>query len=413
VEDIIITPVDVQETLGFTAQVVDKCGARLTGSESCKKAAGIIMDEMNKYCDSVRIENFDIHPKAFLGFFKVVVIIYILSSFLLYFDYIVISAIGYLLGTLIVLGESMFYWEILEPFYKKMNGYNVIGTIEPTGELKQQIILSGHHDSAHEFRFLAHHQKLYAFRIMMAMMTMFTVLVLSWIWVYYRFKIGVDPVFITYMRYGVFAGLIFVAPMYFFISQKGTPGAGDNMIATAIVIKIAELFKKAGEKNRHILKNTRLVILSFDAEEAGLRGARAFAKQHKGELLTIPTYNFNIDSIYNLRELQFLTTDINSIVRLSKKMAVECKEIAKKLGYRTRLFAITPGGGATDAAEFAKIGVESTSLIGMPTNLIRDGMVYHTLKDKVEYIEPAAVEATLKIALAYIMKKELDNFAIQ
>jgi len=45
----------------------------------------------------------------------------------------------------------------------------------------------------------------------------------------------------------------------------------------------------------------------------------------------------------------------------------------------------------------------------MPTNLIRDGMVYHTLQDNVEHIEPEAVEATLKIAFVYILNKERDN----
>ena len=408
--DIKITPFDVQETLDFTGRVVEVCGARLAGSESCKKAAGIILDELKKHCDSAKIEEFDIHPEAFLGFFKAMVAIYILSSILLYFDYILISAAIYLLSILIIFGQSILYWELLDPFFRKMKGYNVFGTIEPEGEIKQQIILSGHHDSAHEFRFLAHHQKFYAFRILLAMTTLLTVLILSWIWVFYIFAIGVTPSFGPYFRYGVFAGLLFVAPMYFFMSKEGTPGSGDNMIATAMIIKLAELFKKARQEDEHHLQNTRLVFLSLDAEEAGLRGARAYAKRHKEELLAIPAYNFNIDSIYNLKELQFLTTDINSTVRLSKKMAAECKEIAGKLGYTARLFTLTPGGGGTDAAEFAKIGVEATTLIGMPTNIIRDGMVYHTLKDTVEHIEPEAVEATLKIALAYILKKEKETF---
>ena len=408
-EDIKITPADVQETLCFTGNIIEESGARLAGSESCKKAAVLIMNEMNKHCDSVSMEEFDIHPKAFLGFFKVVVVIYILSSFLLYFDYVVAGAAGYLLGAFIMLGESIFYWEMLDPFYRKMKGYNVIGTIEPEGEVKQQIILSGHHDSAHEFRFLAHHQKLYAVRIMMAVITIFAALVLSWILVYYRSYSGVDPAFVPYLRHGVFAGLIFVGPMYFFISEKGTPGAGDNMIAVAAIIKLAEIFNRAKQNGAGLLKNTRLMFLSADAEEAGLRGARAFVKRHRGALLKMPTYHFNIDSIYNLGELQFLTRDINSVVRLSKNMARECKAVADQLGYRTRLFAITPGGGATDAAEFAKAGVEATTLIGMPTNLIRDGMVYHTLQDNVEHIEPEAVEATLKIAFVYILNKERDN----
>lgn len=405
-EDVKITPTVVKETLDFTSSIVDQCGARLAGSESCRKAAHMIKDEMGRHCDSAKIEEFDLHPEAFLGFFKVIVPIYILSSFLLYFNQIVAGAAGYFLCAFIVVGEFLFYWELTDPFYKKMKGYNVVGVVEPEGEVKRQIILSGHHDSAYEFTFLARYQKLYAVRIGLAVITLFAALILSWIWVYYRYAAGVDPAFVKYLQYGAFAGLIFVVPMYFFISKEGTPGAGDNMIATAIAVKIAELFKKSKDEGKPILKNTRLIILSVDAEESGLRGSRAYAKRHKDELLATPTYNFNIDSIYNLDQLQFFTADINSTVRLSRKMATECKEIAGELGYKARLFALTPGGGATDAAEFAKIGVEATTLVGMPTDVIRGGMVYHTLNDTVEHIEPGAVEASLKIALAYVLKKE-------
>jgi hypothetical protein len=403
-----ITSVDAREALEFTGKFIDECGARLAGSVSCKKAAYIIMSELKKYCDHVEIEAFDVHPESFLGYFKATVFIYILSSFLLFFDFILPGAAGYLLIVLMVASQSIFYWELFDPFYKKMKGYNVFGQIEPSGKVKQQIILSGHHDSAHEFRFLASHQRIYPLRILLAMVTIITVFVLSWIWVFYRFAAGIDPAFSLYFRYGVFAGLIFVAPMYFFISPKGTPGAGDNMIATAMVIKLAELFKKAKQTSGHLLQNTRVVILSVDAEESGLRGARAYVKRHKQELLAIPTYNFNIDSIYNLKELKFFTTDINGTVSLSKQMATECQEIATKLGYPVRLIPIPPGAGGTDAAEFAKVGVEATTLIGLPAKIQSERFVYHTLNDTVEHIEPAAVEATLKIALDYILKKEQD-----
>ena len=42
----------------------------------------------------------------------------------------------------------------------------------------------------------------------------------------------------------------------------------------------------------------------------------------------------------------------------------------------------------------------------MPTNLIREGMVYHTRNDKVEFIEPAVVEGCLKIAWDYLLQKD-------
>lgn len=406
--DIKITAADARDALEFTGRVIDECGARLAGSDSCKKAAHIIMSEMRKYCDCVKIEAFDVYPESFLGFFKITVVIYFLSSLLIFFDYIIAAAIGFLLIVFIVLSKSIFYWEIFDSFYRKMQGNNVVGSIEPAGNVKQQIILSAHHDSAYEFRFLAQHQRVYPLRILLSFLTVLTVFILSWIWVFYRLATGIDPAFGLYFRYAVFTGLIFVGPMYFFISKKGTPGAGDNMIATAAIIKLAELFQKASQKSGHLLQHTRLIILSTDAEEAGLRGARAYVKRHQKELRALPTYDFNIDSIYDVHELKFFTTDINSLVRLSKKMAAQCGDIAANLGYPVRLIPFPPGAGGTDAAEFAKIGVEATTLIAMPTKLHHKKVVYHTLDDTVEHIEPAAVEATLKIALGYILKKEED-----
>jgi aminopeptidase YwaD len=64
---------------------------------------------------------------------------------------------------------------------------------------------------------------------------------------------------------------------------------------------------------------------------------------------------------------------------------------------------MTFGGGATDAAEFAAIGISATTMIAMPTSIIRKGLVYHTMQDTVDAIEPEAVAACLSIAerLAY------------
>jgi hypothetical protein len=56
------------------------------------------------------------------------------------------------------------------------------------------------------------------------------------------------------------------------------------------------------------------------------------------------------------------------------------------------------GGGGTDAAPLVRVGVKATTLVAMPVGLIRDGLVYHTLRDTVEAIEIEAVEACLHIA---------------
>jgi len=76
------------------------------------------------------------------------------------------------------------------------------------------------------------------------------------------------------------------------------------------------------------------------------------------------------------------------------------------LGYSLKEMALPPGGGGTDAAAFARLGVEATTIIGISTAFIGNGLVYHTPHDTVDAIEPEAVEAVLDIAVNYIMCKD-------
>jgi Zn-dependent M28 family amino/carboxypeptidase len=150
-----------------------------------------------------------------------------------------------------------------------------------------------------------------------------------------------------------------------------------------------------------------VILLSSDAEEAGLRGARAFVRRHKAELRRLPTTLLNIDSVYRADRIQFLCSDLNGFVPLDRALADRCVEIAKSLGVAARTFRMYPGAGATDAAEFARAGVRSTTLIALPTDIESADLVYHTPRDTVASIQPAAVEACLGVALG--LAREIDE----
>jgi hypothetical protein len=98
--------------------------------------------------------------------------------------------------------------------------------------------------------------------------------------------------------------------------------------------------------------------------------------------------------------------DAHETVPLSARMARECRDLAAELGYSIRETPLPFGGGGTDAAAFACIGVEATSLIGLPTALLGREIVYHTPRDTVDQIEPAAVEAVLDVAVNYVLRKD-------
>ncbi len=404
-----ITRKHAAESLDFTGKIIDECGPRLAGTEACRRSADIIKREIDRYCDRTGIEEFDVHPRAMLGFIRASAVSFIISSVLLFFGYLIPAAIGYTFGIVISVCQFVFYLQVFDRFYEKKKGYNVYGIIEPAEEVRQQIIVSGHHDSAYVFNYFAKYPRLYRIRLILGLIPINASFFLVWIWVIMKYAFDAVPAFADIFRYGTIASLFFVVPLVFFLGKKGTPGAGDNMIATAIALKIAELFKREEKKGRPALKHTRLVILSFDAEESGLRGARAYAKKHRAELQAIPAYNFNMDSIYDVDKIKFLVSDINGIVKLSEKMAARCVEIAGREGYGARLMGMPFGGGGTDAAELAKVGVEATTLIAMPVSIERDVVVYHTLNDTVDHVHPEAVEACLKILHAYIV--EMDGEA--
>ena len=164
--EIQINSPDANDVLQFTGEIIDKFGPRLTGDQSTKKAADLLKDEFGKYCDSTELQEFDVHPKAFLGWIKLLTILYTISVILLWIDLPLIAAIGITIGIIIMVMEFFLYYEFVDIFWKKKKGYNVIGKIEPKGEVKQQIIISGHIDSAYIFNFFVYQPKLYSLRIL-------------------------------------------------------------------------------------------------------------------------------------------------------------------------------------------------------------------------------------------------------
>ncbi len=404
-------PIDETVTKGLldlTQEIIDVCPERLAGTPACKQTAELLAEKLKPCCDSVAIEPFELHPGAFLGFMKFQAVAYIISTMLFFMGGVWRwwAAVGYTLANINSLSQFVFYKELFDRFYRKQMGWNVAGIIEPAGVARQQIIVSGHHDGAYVFNYLTRFQKLYAPRIISGIVPTVTAMFLLWFWLAYEHFTGAAPIYAPILPYFLILGIPLVGELYFFLGKRGVPGAGDNLIACAIAVKLAELFGGAKKNGSPLLKHTRLMLVSCDAEEAGLRGARAFVRRHKEELLALPTYVLNIDSPYEFQEIQFLTTDINGSLRLSKQLATECTQVAAELGYTTRTVPMTFGGGGTDAAEYARIGVEATTLIAMSTNMIRDGLIYHTLEDKVENLDPKTIEAAFKIAHRFILRKE-------
>ena len=404
----------IQRVFDFTDEVVEQYPNRLAGTEACRNAANRIRDEFISNCGSrsVQIEDFTVHPKSFLKYIPGLVAIYIICSVLLYLQFPVPAFIGYSLGIFVFYSQFVRYWEIFDPLFPKASGYNVFGSIEPEGEVRRQVIISGHHDAAYVFQLIAHAPRYYAKFINAGVLFLGLGFLVSLIGTILTiFHIPTPEWAHPWVPLLLVGGGVFLLPLAFFTTGQVSPAAGDNMIAVAIANEVAKLFHDAKQAGINPLRHTRLMVASFDAEEAGLRGARAFCKKHGEELLRTKTYVLNIDTLYKVKDLNFLDHDLNSSVKLSHEMAQDCVDIAESLGYRADITKMPFGAGSTDAAAFGKIGVEATNMGGISFDISQfgEGLVYHTRNDLTKYIEPEMVEAGLKIVRDYILKKDDES----
>lgn len=384
-----------------TQKQIDKFGPREAGSQAGRDCADYMHDDMTSFADDVKSQDFAVHTGAFMGWIRMCVASYIIGLVLLWMNLPFFSGIFLLVGLLIMVFEFFFYKHFVDFLYPKKTGRNVMGIVEPEGEVKQQIIISGHHDSAHIFNFFIHQPKLYALRVMGGIGFLVAICVLS-----FAASIVSAGWFTTSVAVLASIGALIVVQLWFYANKKCTPGAGDNLIASNMAVEALREFAKDKKTGRG-LKNTRIIALSFDAEEEGLRGAYAFAKQNKELIAEAETYLFNVDCPYYLNEMFFLTSDINASVQLSEDFAVKCKDAAEKLGYKAVAKPITFLTGGTDAGEMAKAGVRATTMMAMPWDNSERAAVYHTPNDTCDAVEHQAVKAGLEVFFEVV--KDMDK----
>ncbi len=401
-----VTDADVRRVLDLIGGIIKKFGPRIAGSDSCRGAAADIGARLGPLCDGVGRQEFTVRTGGMRHLGHVVGGCYILAVAMLFTGgaWVWLGAAALTVSLVYWIVVSVFMLEALDFLFPGGVGVNVWGTIEPEGEVKRQVYVVGHHDSAYVLTFLGRFQKWYAVRIIGTIIFSTTVWLSSWAWAVSRGAHGADPGWAGFALAAGVAGLVFVAPFLWFVGSKASPGAGDNLVASAVAVETARLVRGTTGAGR--LKHTRLVLLSLDGEEPGMRGAGAFLREHAAGMKAVPTSVLNFDAIYDVGDLSLLTRDRNGFTALSAPMTAECVEIAKRLGYDIASGPVTFGGGGTDAVRFADHGIEVASIIGISTKLIREGLVYHTVNDTVDKLDPKAVKACLEIAVNYIREKD-------
>ena len=337
-----------------------------------KQACEYCAEEMKKLgCDTVYVEGFKENPGSFYGWIYFTISCCFLA-FASYFFMPALSIVFIAAGLLLCVLQFGLYKKAVDKFFKEKTGHNVAGFKKPTGEVKRRIIFNGHPDAAWEWPFKYKFTYL-GFDIHM---------IVCFIGAFYTLGIAIANVagaipenlvkplgLIALIFFPFWFGLYFM-----WNRNKIVDGANDNLSGCYIGMAILKMLKDEGIE----LENTEIGVVLTGSEEAGLRGAKAWAGKHCKEFEDVPTFVYSYDTIAQNDQLMVNYRDLNATVKVDKDVSDLFMEACEELKIPVKKGFVPPLGGATDSAAFAQAGMRATGVTAL-NHALPD--FYHTRLD--------------------------------
>lgn len=366
---------------------------REPGSEGERKSQEYLKNDIlsNSWADNAVIEEFEVAPKAFMGFSKIIPVCYLIGLVLFALTAAGITRLAWaplvmcIIALSTVIGEFLLYKKFLDPFYKKATSSNMQATKKATEETKRRIVFSGHTDAAYEWSvFHKCGSGIFIGGIALALVGAVTAMVLS---------IVATAGSAKWWQFIVMACFIpgFIS-LYFFSNYKRVvPGANDDLTGCLTSVAVLKYLKEEGIE----LKNTDVVVLLTGSEESGLRGAKDWAEKHKKECEEIPTMFIGFDTIRDIDFLCNYTRDLTGTVAHHPEAIALIDKAAEELLGKPLTHA-SVFLGATDAAAITQAKIPAGSVAAMDPSPAK---YYHTRLDTEENLDADCLETGLELAL--------------
>lgn len=379
-------------------KICKKIGPRKPGSPEEHRAQQWFERDMKNYCEETRIEEFTLHRQGFMGFIPFTVACGIASVFVNWFASPIAAFILCILAFIPLVFEFLMYKQFDDFLFPKQTSHNMIAVRKPSGEVKKRIVMVGHSDSQFEWtlNYLIGglQAKLFVEIPAVVGLVVDTVFALVCIIV----GKGAAASDIQSAR-GFFIALFVVCCVFipfefaflFFQSwTKSVPGASDNLSGCYVGMATIKALAEAGIR----FENTEVVMICSGSEEAGLRGAKAYAKAHEKELKEIPTAVIAIDTFRDLETMAVYDRDLSGTLQHHKGVKELVHDACANCGFDVKYESIYIGG--SDAAAFTQRGVPATGFAAMDPAPPR---YYHTRLDNVENLRPDAIEAGISVMI--------------
>lgn len=406
----------IKENVDYTVKeitnVIKKYGPRESGNDACFDAEKHIKKELDQFCDETHFEEYKMAPKAFLHFTKTVsaiIILAVVAGFILTFAlnlenfFIAHCIVGIVTagGLFVTVMEFLMYKQFLDGLHKKVTGHNLVASRKPKGEIKKRIVISGHIDSAYEWRHI-YYCKGTGMSVFMGGTILGAIVsfVIAVICVIAKFAdMGAFGDFmLNYSFYFNIITALFMVTLFCFVDFNTiSPGANDNLTGTYSAVCALRMLDMAGVE----LENTEVVAMITDGEEAGLRGAKAFAKDHLEEYTDgdVETVVLCCDTLTDLEYLNVYSRDMTGTVKHDQAFSQLVLDSAKEAGYNDIKFA-NVFFGSSDAAAFTQAGITATCLAAMDP---APADYYHNRRDSYDRLVPEAIETGYKVIISTIL----------
>lgn len=390
---------------------------RSPGSHSERKAQKYLKKELEQWADKVEMEDFSVHPAAFMGWIPAAAVIGMLAVLFYWLTYTgvvsgsglaVVSTVLVLLALACLVVEFLMYREFVDFLFPRKTSRNVMARRAPKGEVKRRIIFGGHTDAANEWTYSLHGGIKSLAPVMGGSIGgLIAVTVFDVVWLIYSFAGGNYE-----SKFWLVCGIIqlilipFFIAICFFINWKVVvDGANDNLTADFIAMGVL----KEMAENDVRFENTEVCALLSGSEEAGIRGALAYAKAHKEELENVETVFIAMDTMREIEQLQIYTQGCTGTQKNSNAVAEIIYEAGVNCGIEMKETELYPG--AIDAEAFSRLGLLASGFCGVNHD---PKTYYHTRLDTADNISEDCINLSLDICLEaaklYDEKGGIDAF---
>ncbi len=353
------------DEITYICKNFEKRGPGSKGEEqACEYMAKVLKEDCG--CDRADVESFKENPGSFFGWIYFT-ITFVLLAIPLFFVFPLASVLLIVAGLFIVFMQFGLYKKLIDRCFPEKTGHNVTAVKKCTGEVKRRIFFNGHPDAAWEWPV---NYKLggvgFEGHAILCGIGAIYYLVISIISIVMQRGISFGMIDTGSLLFKLaLGGLVFVPFLvglyWMWNKNRIVDGANDNLSGCYMGIAILKALQDEGIE----FENTEIGVILSGSEEAGLRGAKAWCEQHKGEFDDVPTFIFSYDTIHDPKYLMTNYRDLNGTVKADKDVSDLFMEASKEVGIPCKKGWVPPLGGATDSAAFAQAGFRATGVTGL------------------------------------------------